>query len=831
VKHPLPQTGLCCVCLLLAGASCPAAWRDDALELVRRSTDAVGEKQIGVLDRQGAVSRYSVWYAYNEYFLHLRDGAAGRRERALKVCEAVMERVLSDDAELHRDQASQLQSAVAELVQMRRWMIEDGSVDARWLKRFDEALAVATDHMLEHVPERETMNRASYGGASCQAMVTEFPDHPHAPAWREYADAVWGEFTSQWDTIEDASGYNALCMATIMALARERGAEDDLRGPQVRALLDRWAGQVTPAGTIPHYGDGYFHSPLAMWTAAFARAATLTGDGRYERLAREMFEFQQSQFEGQLPSDPSHMHWLAWACSEPGPAEVAPEFASALNTRRDRYGRELLDKLILRDRRPHEAGWPTCFAMVNLHELGYHAHSDAGAVVSLVRGSTIHLHELGYHQDQDRYHNTLLVLPPEARFPEREREFVAGRWNHAALDLRKPFTYCGREAPDLSKITALFFRLDDDDAVNAEFDLLVDDLRAARGDALAGEEESALLADFEDAEAAEAWTNAEAVAAPGGGHCVRSQVSFANENASERHWVTWTFDEPLDLSGYERLEFRWKLTDNRLDRKIGAQFGLQDNERTQRWRFGSYPTHREVTDCRLFDFERAAYAQVRLRLADRTGAWHRQLRQVALLKPSGALLVRDTLIDGAECELQLGQVWHVEEVVERGDGWFVAHSEVMYPDRDVTWRCVPGDMLVRFFPQGGHSVGATERQIVDRGRNIAQRWILYDHWKGRAQPGEKLSFTCLLLPVEAGQRPEVEILQQEDEMCLVRVGEDLVLLNPEGTPVEAELRGDARFCYVERQGGQVKHCCAEASRLRLGDQVLKAPGASACIEF
>lgn len=104
MKHPLPQTGLCCVCLLLAGASCPAAWRDDALELVRRSTDAVGEKQIGVLDRQGAVSRYSVWYAYNEYFLHLRDGAAGRRERALKVCEAVMERVLGDDPDVRRVQ-------------------------------------------------------------------------------------------------------------------------------------------------------------------------------------------------------------------------------------------------------------------------------------------------------------------------------------------------------------------------------------------------------------------------------------------------------------------------------------------------------------------------------------------------------------------------------------------------------------------------------------------------------------------------------------------------------------------------------------------------------
>jgi len=83
-----------------------------------------------------------------------------------------------------------------------------------------------------------------------------------------------------------------------------------------------------------------------------------------------------------------------------------------------------------------------------------------------------------------------------------------------------------------------------------------------------------LLVDFEGLSDADAWSNAELCDAPDGGHCLRSRVSFTDERASERHWVTRTLPEPLDLSGYERLEFRWKLTDNRLDRKIGAQVGL-----------------------------------------------------------------------------------------------------------------------------------------------------------------------------------------------------------------------------------------------------------------
>ncbi|MBM4047488.1 MAG: hypothetical protein FJ279_20470 [Planctomycetes bacterium] len=813
--------------LAAATASCFAGWRDDAIDLVRRSTDAAAEKQIAILANPGVVSRYSVWYAYNEYFL-LRRIPTGRdalqkgRERALKVLEAVISRVETEDAGLRKAQAMQLQSCVAELAQMRRWMIEDGSADRAWLERFDRTLAAGADAIVEFVPERETMNRASYGAACCQAMLAEFPNHPNAAAWRKYADAVWGEFTAQQDTIEDASGYNALWMVTMLLMARERGAEDAFRTPQARALFDRWAAQVTPAGTIPDYGDAAFHS-FVLWTAVFARAATLTGDGRYERLARELLDYQRSQ--AQLPLDPLPLRWLAWACAEAGPAEVEPRYASSHSTRTDRYSRRLPDKLIMRSRRPNTDPWPACFAMVDLHELGYHAHADAGAVTGLVRGKTIYLHELGYHQHQDRYHNTLLVLGTDAPFPDRDREFVAGRWQHATLDLRKPFTYAGGQAPDLSKLTALFFRLDDEDAVNAEFDLLVDDVRVTAG------ERSDTLADFEAPDSTADWIKSKRVKLPDGGHCLKSRISFRDSGRAEVAWATWQFPKPLDLSGYERLGFRWQMSDNRLDRDIGAQVGLQEGDHTQRWRFGSYSTYREVTDCKLLDFGRAAYAQVSLRIADRTGGWHTQMRQVALLKPSGALVVRDTFLPGSERDLQLGQVWHVEQVTERGENWFRAHTEVMYPDRDVTWRCAPGDFLVQFLPDAGHRIGATERQILDRARKIPQTWILYDHWAGRVQPGQPVSFTCLLQPLEQAKMPPAAMLAQRGLQCLIRIGEDLVLLNSERSKLDGDLRGDATFCYLERAHGKVVHCCAEASALAIGDHALKPPGERGQVDF
>ncbi len=806
---------------LLVAVPAGASWRDQAMEVVRRSTDIVREKHLALLDRPGAVSRYTVWYAADEHRLYRLDGDAERLEHVIAVCDAIAERVLGDDEALQRAQAIQLQSAVMELVQIRRGLVEAGAVSDEWLGRFDRALAAATDQIIAHVPERETMNRASYGGASCQAMLAEFPEHPHAEAWRNYADAVWGDWTTHRDTIEDGAGYNALWLLTMLVMADERG--EPLAPPdELRALLERWAVQVTPAGTMPDYGDTYFHVPTALWCALFARAATVLEDGRYERLARELFEYRRSQFAGQIAEDPSHMHWLAWACTEPGPEEAEPELRSTVTRRVDRYGWTLFDKLILRDARPHRGEWPASFAMVNLHDMGYHGHADAGAVVSLVRGDTVHLHELGYHADQDRYHNSLLVLPHEAPFPEREREFMAGSWNHAVLDLRRPFTYTGRSAPDLSRIDALFFRIDDEDATNLEGELRFREVR------LAGPDGATLLEELVGEPGQ--WSNAERLEEQDGPAEWRSAIAFTDDTSSERHWVTWQLSRPVDLGAFERIELMWSLSDNRLDRQIGVQFGLQEGEHTQRWRIAAYPAHREVTACELLDLERAAHARIELRVADRGGAAHRQLRQVALLKPRGALIVRDTLFPEGSGVRQVGQVWHVEEIADRGDDWFIARSEVMYPDRDVVWRTEPGEMLLRFFPRPGHEVGSADHALVDRGREIAQRWAVYDRWSGQLNMHFPRSFTCLLWPLE-GEVPDCEMLWEDGERCLLRIGEDLVLLNPGGERVEGRIGGDASFCWAEMEHRRLAHCTAQAGELSVDGAEIKPAGERGAVEF
>lgn len=805
----------------LATAPAWATWRDDALDIVRRSTESVADKQLATLERTDPISRYTIWYAINEYRLSRLYGEPQRRERALRVCEALAEHLRTDDERFHAAQAMQLQSALVELVQMRRWIVEEKARDAAWLTRFDAALARAADDIVRWVPERETMNRASYGGASLQAMVTEFPDHPHVSDWRRYADAVWNDWSAQHDTIEDASGYNALWLITMFVMAEERG-EELLPPAALHALLDRWAVQVTPAGTMPDYGDTYFHGANAMWTAVFAYVASMLGDGAYERLARELFAYQQSQFENGVAQDPSHMHWLAWACARPGPSEREPSLHSIVTQRVDRYGRRRLDKIILRDARPHEQPWPPSLALINLFDGGYHGHADAGAVVTLVRSDTVYLHELGYHQNEDRYHNSLLILPPQAPFLERESEFVAGIWNTSVLDLRNPWTYTGGQAPDLAQIDTLFFRVDDEDATNLGAELRFSDIL------LLGHDKQTSLEHLLSRPLH--WSNAERVASSEEPAYWRSRVSFGDDTRSERHWVSLKLDPPLDLSAFERIELRWSMTDNRLDPEIGLQFGLQEAERTQRWRLSNTAAYREVTGCNLVDLTRAAWATISLRLVDRCGTRHEQLRQVVLLKPQGALLVRDTLVPRQSCECQVGQLWHVEEIEERGDNWFIARSEVMYADRDVTWRTNPGRLLVRFFPEAGHEIAAGRHELTDRGRTIAQRWALYDRLAGTLAADVPVSFTCLLSPIDE-ETPEAEMLWHVGPACLVRIDDDLLLLNPSQEQVHGRIEGDAGFCWAEMEEGALVRCTAEAGALAIDGRTLKSPGPRATVEF
>jgi len=194
---------------------------------------------------------------------------------------------------------------------------------------------------------------------------------------------------------------------------------------------------------------------------------------------------------------------------------------------------------------------------------------------------------------------------------------------------------------------------------------------------------------------------------------------------------------------------------------------------------------------------------------------------------AGFVVVKDRAKFDSTMKVRLGPCYQTRDLGPQcGENWFNAYYEEMYFTGLGLGRGVqsfftpPWDLMVYFSPREGrkHTVDDSYAENPYRQSPIRMRQV----WAGMTQPGQEITFTSVLLPhyptftprdllqppAEAKDSPHIEIVQDDDNLTVVKVitesdpnnrirTEHWVMLNNTGAAVKAGLlESDARAAIV-----------------------------------
>jgi hypothetical protein len=791
---------LCVLIVFHVAIAAHAATREEYAALIERAADAMSASQLRAVAGSEAkpVSRYTVSYGLAEAFLARSQGKPGHAEKAKKILLAVNRCALEGKEKAKAEQFAQMEFCLYPAALMYLWLKELGQLGADEVARSEAMLMACADGVLKVCPERGAMNRAAWAGLGTAAVARIFPNAPHASAWREFAEKTWADWWSYRDTFEDSSGYNALWLVGVLLEAEQLGKEDQLKTAEVEALLNRFRELCSPVRLIPDYGDAIWSGGWAHWIAAFECGASTFGNPDLKQAAEGIFRYTDSQFaRGPVFRNGQDLEALvyAWQWARDDLKPLERPHGSLYTRRHDPYGRTLFDKLVMRG----GPGPLDAYVLVNLHDAGYHGHSDGGALSAFIANGSVLLHELGYHQAEEQFHNTFLVRPSDEEFLSLDKLFKPGRWYTAELDLRRPFTYTGGVMPDLKRITTMFFRIDDLDKVNAEFEFGVDEI--ADVDA---EGQAKPLVGFSAAEEHKRWIgNAKFSSAQGALHAA---IRFERADRSEVAWLSREFAPPIDLSKYNRLRVRWRSTEARLDPKEGIQFGLNGAEGTQRWMISCRQTYRETTEVEIEDFERVVYAKFTEKMYDCLGRPLKHMRELALVKKLNLLCVYDTVQFQVAGDYAVGPVWHAQNIVSSDANGFVCRDDWQWDDLTVKWASLPTPLRISFAGPPGTTIERVEKEFTEWGRKVPQRNHVSARWTGRGEPGQTIRLVSALLPLPTGTEALRDLKKVSTaDASVVDFRGIQCIFGRAPIPPPLHLPGFANFLYVEGSLDNPRH--------------------------
>ena len=605
------------------------------------------------------------------------------------------------------------------------------------------------------------------------------PQHPGRPAWQKaHEEAFATDVLGLQDTNEDSTNYNMLWFMVLVDYVRVSGLDDAkfYANPNIRSAFERSLQQISPLGNIPQYGDANWG--VGFSPGSFERAASVYHDGRFKWAAQRGANFYRL-----LPGLEERMarphYGLISDWTDDSIRPVPPEPRSYYSQRR--YGRDFPDKLVLRS----GFGRDDSYLLMNLFDGGGHGAADGSAIVSLIDRYSVLLCGSNYDENDERNQNLVLVRGRDESFPfiGKEPAFPLDQWRRATIALREANTSIGGITPDLAKITEIGLRIDP--PVGA---LLIDDVR------LVGRNGARVLADFENGLGG--WTGELSGDSRQGRHAVRLPGALA---------MPFGLRYPLDLSAYDALEFWWKMKGDAapMPSRANVHVVLKSGEHTNRWHWDFLATSRQARVTVLKDFRHAHVASIDITVNDYLGGRNRQTRDIVML-PGRVVLVRDSFRFGAAQECQVGPLWHVQNVHERGENWFQTSQSHIggavhgRPDPNA-WQNVPRNLLVYFLPQPDFTIGTATSPSA----HSARPTCLFQKWSATAADGDTRTFNTLLLPNDPGTAGaalarDVKILSADNHATALRIGADLIVVNPAGTRLRAAtLETDFRFLVVK----------------------------------
>jgi hypothetical protein len=298
-------------------------------------------------------------------------------------------------------------------------------------------------------PEWGAHNRAMLRAEGWYYGALAMPDHPSAPRWRQMAERIaWDNF-NEWE-VEDASSYIPVWLVSLFSYAEISGNEATLDTPFIRYYAEYLKRLVTPAGTIPDFGDATWDPSWDRFAAAFTWLAARFRDPELAWAARRVAE-RGLAAPGRGVAAASHLA-LAYAWADTTLAERIPTSGS----------QEVLDDVVGK-KIVFRSGWGPAdtYLLLNYRDEGDGGfddrqylrqtltveEADENDVSLLMDGGSVLLHDGGYRNGlpsgpygsyrADHFHNRLVVRPNRRDARQSVREFIRNAGSYRPVRTRK----------------------------------------------------------------------------------------------------------------------------------------------------------------------------------------------------------------------------------------------------------------------------------------------------------------------------------------------------------------------------------------------------------
>jgi len=572
-----------------------------------------------------------------------------------------------------------------------------------------------------------TDNQALSRQVGVAAALRLFPDSPEAPKWKAYLDDGWADLYSLQDLDENATGYCAIGLRAAITLARASNRLDKLKTPKFRSVFERYRDLLSPAGSLPEWGDNYFSPDInADWLFVFENAARIFDDPTFLTAAWKLFwrgagdppSFCRADTEAFGRFGGPNIAWIRAL----GPAPFAPEPipAASLVTRRRTPRGEVPDKMVIApDRLP---GSP--FVLFDLYCDGFHAHQNRlGAILYYEAGGIPFFHGLTRHATGAEHSNQVILRPADEPFPDGT-PLQENKWRTATF----PARLAGEPDPSakgrrtLSEIT---FRAE---GVRGNLpEIIIDKLR------LEGRGGIKVLQSFElpqpGFEQVEDSTDGEHSA----------QIPAGSKKTLHKlHLPTPAEWDPKEFSS---LSFDWKFRGPPLG-KSSFLFRVPGLLNAPTAFLNAWA---DLRDFNTKQQGRDSYGVLDLADYQADGV---TLKREVLVLAEGPVIIRDTLTSAAEASgFRAGPLWHLYSLSDKGEGWFASNDgEQSWPYPNFETPPFPRkNLLVWYAPAEGREIGLASREIVGN----------MTHTTFAAQalaPGTHVRFLTVLVPFPAGDK-------------------------------------------------------------------------------
>lgn len=527
---------------------------------------------------------------------------------------------------------------------------------------------------------------------AASSLAKVFADNPEMPvaAVQQKVTELGEVILETGDLNENASLYSSLGICFFLELASLEGWLDRIAASDnFRQMFCRMRDIVSPADSIPEFGDSYFKANTSRldFVLLLEMATRLYDDGSFREVGRRLLP----QAGVTIVPDDLCRGFMLLELEPFTPSSASPLPLSEVQHRRvpGDPPTTVPDKLVLKTGRAADAA----MVMLDLYAGGSHVHPYKCGAVGYYEVAGVPLfHNLGRRGTSSApCGNLFWALEDAAAFPGHPR---AGVWNTMQVPVEhlRPGT-----APGTWNVSdAIDFRT----FPMAETETLqFDNLR------LTGSAGTLLLDGFESSDGwADNAKNVPDVNLVTNDLHTQGTASQGLNPQAFGHQVATRMFEQADTRGrevaaadYDRVQFDFRYT--------GRTPYINLRRLFEQWvDLGDHVLPCKVTGATAEQAGRDAWGQVTF--SDYLRPGNQLVRRVALTA-EGVLVVADTFTPGPDCRgWSAGQLWQLYEVEAHGADWFLAKSDGPYPLPD--GRQAERRMLVKHLAGLDVSIGMVE---------------------------------------------------------------------------------------------------------------------------